>query len=119
MGAYSFSPWKVAIAGLYKTLRFVKIAPLNGRPVLLDDTCYFLPCETEADCDLLIELLSSPPATEFYRSLAFWDAKRPITAKLLNQLDLVAVARRLGKWNTNLEQLFPDGAGDRSQLDLF
>ena len=119
VGAYSFSPWKVAIAGLYKELRFVKVAPWNGRPVLLDDTCYFLPCETEADCDLLIHLLSSPLATEFYGSLAFWDAKRPITAKLLNQLDLVAVARRLGKWNTNLEQLFPDGAGDRSQLDLF
>ena len=121
VGAYSFSPWKVAIAGLYKTLRFVKIAPLNGRPVLLDDTCYFLPCETEADCDLLIDLLSSPLATEFYRSLAFWDAKRPITAKLLNQLDLVAVARRLGKCDLGFARLFPNSSSvnDSSQPDLF
>ena len=92
VGAYSFAPWKVAIAGLYKTLRFVKIAPLDGRPVLLDDICYFLPCEAEADC----ELLASKPATEFLSALAFWDAKRPITARLLNQLDLVQVAKRVG-----------------------
>ena len=97
VGAYSFAPWKVAIAGLYKTLRFVKIAPLEGRPVLLDDTCYFLPCETEAECDLVIELLASKPATEFLSALTFWDAKRPITASLLNQLDLVKIARRVGK----------------------
>ena len=101
IGAYSFAPWKVAIAGLYKTLRFVKVAPLEGRPVLLDDTCYFLPCETEAECDLLIELLASKPATEFLSALAFWDAKRPITARLLNQLDMAKVAKRLGKGNVD------------------
>ena len=106
VGAYSFAPWKVAIAGLYKRLHFVKIPPLDGRPVLLDDTCYFLPCETEADCDLLIELLSSPPATEFLSALTFWDAKRPITARLLNQLDLVKVAKRAGKWSASLARSF-------------
>ena len=121
VGAYSFAPWKVAIAGLYKALRFVKVAPLEGRPVLLDDTCYFLPCQTEADSDLLIELLSSRPAIEFYTALAFWDAKRPITAKLLNQLDLAAVAKRMGKWDANCARLLPKGAGvdARSQPELF
>ena len=123
VGAYSFAPWKVAIAGLYKTFRFVKIAPFEGRPVLLDDTCYFLPCETEADCDLFIELLTSKPATEFLSALTFWDAKRPITAKLLNQLDLAKVAERTGKGNTrnaNFARLFAsiDSAGDRHQSEL-
>ena len=120
IGAYSFAPWKVAIAGLYKALRFVKIAPLEGRPVLLDDTCYFLPCETEAECDLLIELLASKPATEFLSSLAFWDAKRPITARLLNQLDLAKVAKRLGKGNADVTRTFShvDGADDHHQPAL-
>lgn len=120
VGAYSFSPWKVAIAGLYKSLRFEKIAPLDGRPVLLDDTCYFLPCETEADCDALIGLLRSQPATEFYSALTFWDAKRPITAKLLNQLDLAALAKRLDKWSADLARVLtrrPD-AGGFQQPDL-
>ena len=114
VGAYSFSPWKVAIAGLYKSLRFEKIAPLDGRPVLLDDTCYFLPCDTEADCDALIDLLRSQPATEFYSALTFWDAKRPITAKLLNQLDLAALAKGLGKRSADLARVLtrgPDGDG--------
>jgi len=105
IGPYSFSPWKVAVAGLYKTLRFVKVGPLDGKPVLLDDTCYFLPCDSEADCDLLVELLSSPTAIQFYSSLVFWDAKRPITAKLLNQLDLTMLAKRLGKWNSRSAHL--------------
>jgi len=30
--------------------------------------------------------------------MIFWDAKRPITAKLLNSLDLAALARKLGRW---------------------
>ena len=120
IGAYSFAPWKVAIAGLYKTLRFVKVAPLEGRPVLLDDTCYFLPCETEAECDLLIELLASKPATEFLSALAFWDAKRPITARLLNQLDLAKVAKRLGKGNVDFVRALShlDGANDHRQPAL-
>lgn len=120
VGAYSFAPWKVAIAGLYKTLRFVKIAPFEGRPVLLDDTCYFLPCETEADCDLAIELLASKPATEFLSALTFWDAKRPITAKVLNQLDLVKVAKRVGNGKADLARSFArlDVAGDRHQPAL-
>ena len=114
VGAYSFSPWKVAIAGLYKSLRFEKVAPMDGRPVLLDDTCYFLPCESEADCDALIGLLRSRPATEFYAALTFWDAKRPITAKLLNQLDLAALAKRLNEWSADLARVLtrrPDDGG--------
>ena len=120
VGAYSFAPWKVAIAGLYKTLRFVKIAPFEGRPVLLDDTCYFLPCDTEAECDLLLELLASQPATEFLSALTFWDAKRPITAKLLNQLDLAEVAKRAGKWNAKLAGSFASSSSvdDRRQAAL-
>lgn len=96
VGPYSFAPWKVAIAGLYKEFRFAKIGPVGGRPVLLDDTCYFYPCESEAECDLLHRMVSSPPAIEFWSSMVFWDAKRPITAKLLNRLDLGRLAEMLG-----------------------
>ena len=46
IGEYSFAPWKVAISGFYKRLSFVAVAPLDGKPAMLDDTCYFLPCQT-------------------------------------------------------------------------
>lgn len=96
VGDYSFSPWKVAIAGLYKKLDFVKVASSQGRPVVLDDTCYFFSCQSEEECSVLHELVQSEPAREFWSALVFWDAKRPITAQVLNMLDLAALARTLG-----------------------
>ncbi len=97
VGPYSFSPWKIAISGLYKKLEFVKVSPFQGRPVVLDDTCYLFPCTSEEECDLLYEVVMSNPAREFWSALIFWDAKRPITAQLLNSLDLMVLARLLGK----------------------
>jgi hypothetical protein len=97
IGPYSFAPWKAAISGLYKKLDFLQVSPFQGRPVVLDDTCYFFPCRSEEECDVLHELVTSEPAKEFMSSLIFWDAKRPITAQLLNLLDLAALARALGR----------------------
>lgn len=97
VGLYSFAPWKIAIAGLYKQLNFVKTSPFGEIPVVLDDTCYFLPCQSEEECDLFYELVNSEPAQQFWLSLIFWDTKRPITAELLNLLDLTGLARLLGK----------------------
>ncbi len=97
VGSYSFAPWKVAISGLYKKLEFVQVPPFQGKPVVLDDTCYFFPCHSEEECKLLHEMVTSEPAREFWSSLIFWDAKRPITAQLLNSLDLMVLARFLNK----------------------
>lgn len=97
VGPYTFAPWKVAISGLYKQLDFVVVGPQNGKPVVLDDTCYFLPCQSEAEANLLADLLNSEPAQQFYQSLIFWDAKRAITAKTLAQLDISTLAGELGR----------------------
>jgi hypothetical protein len=96
VGEYSFSPWKVAISGLYKKLQFVEVPPFQGRPVVLDDTCYFFPCQSEQECKVLLELVQSKPARGFWSAFVFWDAKRPITAQILNLLDLEALARIAG-----------------------
>jgi hypothetical protein len=97
VGPYTFAPWKVAISGLYKKLEFVKVPPFQGRPTVLDDTCYFFPCESEEECNFLYELVMSNPARAFWSSFIFWDSKRPITAQLLNSLDLMSLTRVLGK----------------------
>ena len=115
IGPYSFAPWKVAIAGLYKKLRFTKVSPTEGRPILLDDTCYFFPCATEDECNLLLSMISSPPALELWSSLVFWDSKRPITAKLLNQLNLEALARRLGIWDNPIAKRLAAKQARRTQ----
>ena len=84
VGDYSFAPWKVAIAGLARELRFTVVGPIDGCPVLFDDTCYFLPCRDEAEARAVHDRVSSDGARAAWSSLIFWDAKRPITAKLLN-----------------------------------
>ncbi len=96
VGEYSFSPWKVAISGLYKKLEFVNVPLFQGRAVVLDDTCYFFSCRSEQECSVLHRLVQSEPAQEFWSAFIFWDAKRPITAQILNLLDFAALARAAG-----------------------
>lgn len=113
IGPYSFALWKVAISGLYKEFAFSKVGPDNGRPVLVDDTCYLFACESEHQSDLLHRLVTSHTALEFWSSLVFWDCKRPITAKLLNTLNLSALAEELGFRTTEARQL-----GQKQQQNL-
>jgi len=93
VGDYSFAPWKIAISGLYKRLHFVIVGLYEDRPVVLDDTCYFLACQSEEEAKLIAALLNSEPANEFFSSFIFWDAKRPITAKILKKLSIMALAK--------------------------
>ena len=114
IGSYSFAPWKVAISGFYKRLDFRCVGPVEAKPVVLDDTCYFLSCKTEHDAKLLAELLNSTAARGFFRSFIFWDAKRPITAQLLADLDLGTLAAEAGvslpAWSDGSQDAFIFGA---------
>lgn len=92
VGEYAFAPWKVVISGFYKTLQFRAIGPSETRPVMLDDTVYFLPCESRAEAEELCEMLNSPAAKNFFKARTFWDAKRPITVSLLSQLSIEHLA---------------------------
>jgi hypothetical protein len=97
VGDYTFAPWKVAISGLYKKLRFRVVGPEAGKPVVFDDTCYFVACGSRAEAELVAALLGSDIAGEFFAAFVFWDAKRPITVELLRRLDLRRVADELGR----------------------
>jgi methylase of polypeptide subunit release factors len=96
VGDYTFSPWKIAISGMYKNLRFVQVGPHESLPVVFDDTTNFVPCPTEAAGNLLLSLLDSDEARTFYKSFIFWDAKRPITVELLGRLNIHSLAQNLG-----------------------
>jgi tRNA1(Val) A37 N6-methylase TrmN6 len=96
IGSYSFKRWKIAISGLYKQLRFCLVEPLDGKPVMFDDTVNFLSFETEEEAKFIFGLVTSSPAIEFLESMIFWDEKRPITIDILRRLSLEAVARELG-----------------------
>jgi hypothetical protein len=70
-------------------MRFCAIGSANGRPIVLDDTCYFLSCGSKDEADFFADLLNSQIAQEFLSSLVFRDAKRPITVDVLRRLDLL------------------------------
>lgn len=95
IGDYSFSDWKVAISGLYKELRFRVVGNFAEKPIMLDDTCYFLPCKSKHEANLTAEMLNSEISREFYESFIFWDAKRPITSEILQKLNLLSLEKEL------------------------
>ncbi len=63
IGDYSFANWKVAISGFYKNLSFKVVGPCLDKPVVLDDTCYFIPCRTEEEAFFIADLLNSDIAS--------------------------------------------------------
>lgn len=88
VGDYTFKPWKIAIGGLYKKLEFRSIGEIADKPVVFDDTVYFLSFDDEGIARQTFELLNSPAAINFYSSIVFWDEKRPLKSSVLNCLNL-------------------------------
>lgn len=94
VGDYSFSPFKVGISGLHKKPRFTAIGTVEGRPVMLDDTSYFVACSSVEQATLLGSLLNDPACLDLIRAMVFSDSKRPITKKLLQRINLKALLER-------------------------
>ncbi|MBI4531405.1 MAG: hypothetical protein HY709_07760, partial [Candidatus Latescibacteria bacterium] len=92
IGDYSFKAYKVAISGLYKEPCFSLVLPIDDRPVMLDDTCYFLGFDTYLDALFTVSLLNSPLVKRFLRSIVFTDAKRPYTKDVLMRIHLSRAA---------------------------
>ena len=118
VGPYSFAPWKVAVSGFYKKLRFVKIGPVNGRPVVFDDTVYFLACRSEQEADFIEALLCSDAAQAILHAMIHWDEKRPVTASILKRLSIQKLAASLGREDDYSRFANPDNAVDRPPLRL-
>lgn len=87
VGEYTFAPWKIAICGLYKSLSFRLIGPIEGRPAVFDDTVYYLSFGDEASARSALSLITSNAGKDLLGSLTFWDEKRPIKTSTLNLID--------------------------------
>ena len=89
IGPYSFEQYKIGISGFYKDIRFSLILPFNQKPVMLDDTCYFLSFDSLESALIIWTLLNLVEIKEFLNSLIFTDEKRPITKDILMRLNLL------------------------------
>lgn len=96
IGEYSFKPYKVAISGLYKKPFFSLILPFKNKPIMVDDTCYFLGFDDISEALIILAVLNSSYAQELLRAITFTDAKRPYTKDVLMRINLFKVADHLG-----------------------
>jgi hypothetical protein len=92
IGDYSFKPYKVAISGLYKRSTFSLILPENDKPVMLDDTCYFLGFDDLSEAVVVWAILNSEHIQQLLHTITFLDAKRPYTKEILMRLSVDKVA---------------------------
>ena len=92
IGDYSFKPFKVAISGLYKTYHFTLVLPQDNKPVMLDDTCYFIGFDNIEFAVYTLLLLNSDNTKKLLKSITFPDAKRTFTKDLLMRIDLLALS---------------------------
>ncbi len=113
IGEYSFALYKVAVSGLYKAPRFRCIGPVDRRPVMVDDTCYFIACHSPMQAALLTSLLNSQECLALLRSMTFSDSKRPITKKLLQRIDLRALLQR-----SDLNELLTETRNELKRLGV-
>lgn len=86
IGDYSFAPYKVVLSGFYKKPLFSLV--YSEKPVMADDTAYFLAFNNYDTAYCMMLLLNSVKVQNFLLSIAFLDNKRPYTVKLLSRLDL-------------------------------
>jgi len=103
IGDYSFKPYKVAISGLYKTFHFTLVLPQDGKPVMLDDTCYFLGFDRIEFAVYALILLNSDLTKQFLQSITFADAKRTFTKDVLMRIDPVELAKTINKQGLQIE----------------
>jgi len=115
IGDYSFKPFKVAISGLYKTYHFTLVLPQNDKPVMLDDTCYFIGFDKIEYAVYTIILLNSKITEAFLKSITFSDAKRVFTKDLLMRLDLLNLAKLISKNEIEEQIVF---LNDKYSLDI-
>jgi len=97
IGDYSFKPYKVAIASMYKKFEFMLLKPEDDKCLMVDDTCYFIGFESLTQANFCIALLNNARVQEFIKSLAFLDTQRVINKELLSRIDLLKIATELGR----------------------
>jgi len=91
IGDYSFAKYKIGISGLYKSTHFTLVCPHNSKPIMLDDTCYFIGFDKLRLAEIAHYLLNSDVVQRFLKSIIFSDSKRSINKDILMRIDFEKV----------------------------
>lgn len=115
IGEYSFKPYKIVVSSLYKSTKFILVSQIDGKPIMVDDTCYQLDFDSLEEAKYILDALNSNEICSLLQSLVFKDAKRVVTKSILMRLDLIQLCRDKG--TTIASQRFNNGTVQ--QLSLF
>ena len=95
VGAYSYEKYKVGVSGFYKKPLFTLLYSEDGKPVMTDDTSYFICFDRYDAAYIAMLLLNSSKVQDFLTGIAFLDAKRPYTKKVLERIDFDKIVNDL------------------------
>lgn len=95
VGSYSYSRFKVGVSGFYKQPLFSVLYSDDGKPVMTDDTSYFICFDNFDRAYVAMLLLNSKRVQNFLMSITFLDAKRPYTKKVLERIDFEKIVAAL------------------------
>ncbi len=85
IGDYSYSQYKVGVSGFYKKPMFSILYSDDKKPVMTDDTSYFICFDSYETAYVAMLILNSDKVQKFLRCIAFLDSKRPYTKKVLER----------------------------------
>jgi len=64
-------PYKVAISGMYKRTLFTLVLPENGKPLMLDNICYFIGFNEKPFAQIALYLLKHDYTQKFLNAIIF------------------------------------------------
>ncbi|HHV37681.1 MAG TPA: methyltransferase [Candidatus Cloacimonetes bacterium] len=86
IGDYTWLPYKVGVSGFYKKPTFSLL--INEKPVMLDDTSYFLGFQEYDIAYTIMLVLNSHEVQSFLKQIANLKSKRPYTKKVLSRISI-------------------------------
>jgi 16S rRNA A1518/A1519 N6-dimethyltransferase RsmA/KsgA/DIM1 with predicted DNA glycosylase/AP lyase activity len=95
IGDYSYFRYKVGISGFYKQPIFSLLYSKDDKPVMTDDTSYFIPFDSYEMAYISMIILNNKRVQEFLLNISFLNSKRPYTKKVLERLDFGKILEKL------------------------
>ncbi|MCD8291062.1 MAG: SAM-dependent methyltransferase [Prevotella sp.] len=104
LGNYSFAPYKIVISALYSDIVFSLVEPIDGKPVMVDDTCYLLGFDKIEYAKLTLFILQNDILKHFIRNISFMDAKRIVSRELLMRINLYQLSKSVDYSSLDIPQ---------------
>lgn len=95
VGEYSYEKYKVGVSGFYKKPMFAVLYSPDGKPVMTDDTSYFICLSSYDNAYVAMLYLNSERVQTFLNKIAFLDTKRPFTKKVLERVDFEKICQKI------------------------